>query len=162
MLVGHVTWQGRPPQPSTLQQLPITLTIKSGSSETNYPVQLTDSSGHWSAVISNIPPGPAVWRVKGPQFLANSGDFTVTSGPPYVINVEMGTMRTGDCFEDNVVSVRDVARMRNTYGKSQGDPGYDGRADFNGDNLVDITDFNLLKSNFGSGGAPSVRPTGSK
>src|SRR5205085_1885026 len=41
-LVGHVTWQ-QVPQPSTRSVLPITLTLKLGtSSETNYPVQNTD------------------------------------------------------------------------------------------------------------------------
>lgn len=43
--------------------------------------------------------------------------------------------------------------MKGTFGKSVGDPGYDGRADFNGDGLVSSVDFTLLKVNFGTGGA---------
>ena len=32
------------------------------------------------------------------------------------------------------------------------------RADFNGDNLVSVSDFNLLKRNFGLGSTPPLRP----
>jgi hypothetical protein len=40
----------------------------------------------------------------------------------------------------------------------QGDPSYDDRADFNGDFIVNISDFNLLKQNFGIAGAPPRVP----
>lgn len=40
----------------------------------------------------------------------------------------------------------------------EGGPSYDDRADFNGDNVVTSVDFNLLKSNFGQGGAPPISP----
>src|SRR5690349_1714257 len=32
-LTGHVTWQGRPPQPNVLQQLPLTLVLQSGATQ---------------------------------------------------------------------------------------------------------------------------------
>ena len=38
---------------------------------------------------------------------------------------------------------------------------YDPRADLDGDNTVNVSDYNLLKSNFGSGGSPPLLP-GSK
>src|SRR5206468_2712110 len=44
IVVGHVTWQGRPSQPNAAQQLPITLTVRSGALEINYPQQTTDAS----------------------------------------------------------------------------------------------------------------------
>ena len=50
--------------------------------------------------------------------------------------------------------------MKGTFGKGSGDPGYDDRADFDGNLLVNATDFILLKGNFGQGGAPPVGPTG--
>src|SRR5207244_11268299 len=37
MVVGHVNWQGRPAQPNSLQQLPVSLTLRSGTTEVNYP-----------------------------------------------------------------------------------------------------------------------------
>jgi hypothetical protein len=68
-------------------------------------------------------------------------------------NVEMGMMRAGDCNNDNVVSVLDFNILKATFGKTQGDPGYDARADFTGDNTVNISDFKLQKGNFGQGEA---------
>ena len=71
-------------------------------------------------------------------------------------------MKTGDCNNDNVVSIQDVGIMKATFNKSFGDPGYDDRADLNGDNTVNISDYILLKGNFGAGGSPPIRPGNSK
>jgi hypothetical protein len=122
MVVGHVTWQGRPAQPNILQQLPISLTVKSGSVEVNYPLALTDPSGFFT-VSTTLPNGTYNWRAKGPTFLANAGSLTLSGASPQ--HVEMGLMRTGD---------------------------------LNGDNVVNSTDFSLLRNNFGFGGAPPLRP----
>ena len=149
-LTGHVTWQGRPAQPDPLQQLPITLTLRSGAPDFNYPVQNTDNRGFFT-VTTNIPAGAYNWRVKGPKFLANAGSMTLAAGSN---PVEMGLMLTGDANNDNIVSAVDYTTLRVSFGKGIGDPGYDDRADFNGDNRVNTVDFTLLKTNFGRGGAP--------
>ena len=73
----------------------------------------------------------------------------------------MGELRTGDANSDNVVDVLDFTILKGTFGKTEGNPGYDPRADFTGDNIVEVTDFNLLKGNFGQAGAEPlglVRP----
>ena len=150
-MVGHVIWQGRPAQPNALQQLPITLTLKSGTTEVNYPVQTTDSYGFFT-VTTSLPNGSYTWRVKGPKYLANIGVVSLTGSPS--TSVEMGLMRAGDCNNDNIINVIDFNILKATFGKGQGDPGYDQRADFTGDNTVNILDFNLLKGNFGQGGSP--------
>src|SRR5205823_9322567 len=79
IVVGHVFWQGRPAQPNALQQLPISLTIKSGTTEVNYPFQNTDSSGFFT-VTADLPDGVYNWRVKDPKYLANSGSLTFVRG----------------------------------------------------------------------------------
>ena len=38
------------------------------------------------------------------------------------------------------------------------DPGYDGRADYDGNDTIGLTDFTLLKTNFGQLGADPIRP----
>lgn len=166
-LVGHVTWQGRPAQPNALQQLPITLTLKLGGTEVNYPSQSTDASGYFTVSVSGLPPGIYDWRVKGPQYLANSGnvdfgfpilDFGTDLNNPKSVSVEMGIMRAGDCDDNNVVSVSDFNILKGTFGKAVGDPGYDGRADFTGDNTVNITDFGRQQNHFGQSGAPPLGP----
>lgn len=157
MVVSHVVWQGRPGQPNPLQQLPITLTLKSGDNEINYPAQTTDMSGYFT-VTAPSDVGSYRWRVKSPMYLANSGTVGLMGAP--TTQQEMGLMRAGDANNDNVISALDFNILKGTFGKSVGDPGYDDRSDFTGDQAVNITDFNLLKGNFGQGGAPPILPTG--
>jgi hypothetical protein len=155
-LSGHVTWQGRPAQPHALQQMPITLTLRSSTIEVNYPAQNTDASGFFTVPVSTMPSGAYNWRVKGPKFLANAG--TVTLSGAASTQQEMGLLRTGDADGDNRVTATDFIILKNTFGKGQGDPGYDDRADFNGDQVVTSGDFTLLKATFGMGGAPPIGP----
>jgi hypothetical protein len=68
----------------------------------------------------------------------------------------MGLMRAGDANDDNLVTANDFIIVRNSYGLGNGQPGYDDRADFTGDDQINIIDFNLLKVNFGLGGAPPL------
>ncbi len=157
---GHVTWEGRPAQPNALQALPISLTLKSGATEVDYTGLTTDSSGNFSVNVGALPGGVYSWRVKGSKFLANSGSFALVTQTTN--NVEMGLMLTGDCNNDNTVSIVDVGILRATFNKSSGDPGYDDRADLNGDLTVNVSDYNLLRANFGRGGAPPIRPGAAK
>jgi Dockerin type I domain len=150
--VGHVTWQGPPPQPDVRQQLPISLTLRSGASEVNYSPQTTDASGFFSYTVASLPPGEYEWRVKGPKYLANCGIVTLTGSG--VTPAEMGLMRVGDANNDNVINAMDFTILKSTFGKSMGDPGYDDRADFNGDQVVNTADFTLLRGNFASSGCP--------
>src|SRR5207247_7877070 len=124
--VGHVTIQGRPAQPNALQSVPVTLTLKLGTTEVNYPSQNTDASGFFTVTYSG--PGTYNWRVKNPQTLANSGSVTLPSGG--TTQQEMGLLREGDANNDNCVSSQDFTILKNSFGKSVGDPGYDARADF--------------------------------
>ena len=164
LLVGHVTWQGRPDQPHPLQQLPITLTLKTGATELSYPGLTTDASGYFRVEGGDLPGGVYSWRVKGPHgtpdtnttpgFLANSGTLTWPDGGSLV--VEMGVMRAGDANNDNIVEVVDFNILKGTFGRSVGDPLYDARADFDGSQTVEVVDFSLLKGNFGQSGAPPL------
>jgi photosystem II stability/assembly factor-like uncharacterized protein len=154
-LIGHVTWQGHPAQPNPLQQLPVTLTLKLGTSEYNYS-GTTNGNGTFAMPVGSVPGGTYNWRAKGPQFLANSGTVTLSGAP--TTNVEMGFMRTADANNDNVVNAVDFNILKLTFGKSIGVLGYDERADFTGDQAVNVTDFNLLKVNFGQGGSPPIIP----
>ncbi len=155
-LAGHANWQGRPPQPDPLQQLPVTLTLKSDTTEVSYPSQTTDGSGNFSVSVGGLANGAYSWRVKGPKYLANSGLVTLNGDP--ITSVEIGLMRVGDANNDNYITISDFNIMKVTFGKGCGDPGYDDRADFTGDCFVNISDFNLMKRNFGQEGAPPISP----
>jgi hypothetical protein len=169
-LVGHVIWEGRDPQPSAKQSLPITLTLKLGSNETNFPVQNTNTSGYFTINVGNMPLGNYTWRVKGPNgtpntntvpgFLAITGTLTLAGASS--TGVEMGVLRAGDANNDNVVDVIDFNIMKGSFGLVNGAPGFDPKGDINGDDVVDILDFNLIKGNFGQPGAPPLGPTRGK
>jgi hypothetical protein len=154
IIQGHVVWQGRPAQPNPLQQLPVTVTLKSGVLEFNYPAQTTDANGSFTLDTGSIPFGNYQWLVKNPQFLANTGNVTLSGNNT---NVDMGLMRAGDANNDNNVNIVDFALLKASYGMSVGDPGYDARADFTGDNVVSLPDFNWIKVNFGTSGETSAR-----
>jgi hypothetical protein len=154
VLIGHATWQGPPGQPDPRQQLPITLTLSLGNTETNYPAQNTDAQGFFTVTVSNLAAGTYTWRAKGPRYLSNSG--TVSLSGAAVTRLEMGLMRAGDANNDNLVGAADFAIVKRAYGTAEGDPAYDARADFNNDRLINTVDFTLLKANFGSGGASPI------
>ncbi len=162
VLVGHVTWQGRLSQPNALQQLPITLTLRSGSNEINYLQQTTDARGFFTVTAPSYP-NNYQWRAKGPKYLANAGSLGLQVGrwkswEVQTTQVEMGLMRVGDANSDNLVNASDFNIVKRTFGRSSGQQDYDDRADFNGDQLVNIIDFNLMKVNFGLAGAPPLNP----
>jgi Dockerin type I domain len=156
MLVGHVIWQGPPAQPNARQALPISMTLQleSGGPIHEYASLNTDSSGVFTAT-GDVASGSYYWWVKGPKYLASSGSVALTRG--VTSTIEVGSLKVGDCNGDNAISVVDFSIIKGTFGKTQGDPGYDARADLNADNLVTAVDVTLEKTNFGQAGAPPVR-----
>jgi hypothetical protein len=106
-------------------------------------------------VTTGLPDGSYNWRLKGQLNLANSGSLTLSASTS---STDMGMQRAGDATGDNLVSAQDFSILKNTFGKSEGQPGYDDRADFNRDDVVNSGDFSLLKGNFGQGGASLTCP----
>jgi hypothetical protein len=155
VLQGHVLLQGRPAPPNPAWSVPVTLTLRpsGGGPDTEYTGMTTDNSGYFT--VSAPGPGTYDWRVKNPQALANSGSATLGTG---TTTVEMGTLREGDADDNNCVNAVDFGILRNSFGKSSGQPGYDPRADFSGDTAVNSTDFSLLRATFGQCGALPVGP----
>lgn len=123
------------------------MTLRTGSSEVDYPAQLTDASGFFTVTVSGLANGSYSYRVKGPKYLAKSGTVAMSGGPQ--TNVDIGLMRAGDANNDNLVNVLDFNILRSVFGTGFGNAGYDDRADFTGDRTITILDFNLVKSNFG-------------
>jgi hypothetical protein len=76
--------------------------------------------------------------------------ITLQAGPN---TVDFGILREGDSSNDNYVTLLDFSILASTFGKGQGDIGYDDRADFNEDNYITLLDFSLLAMNFGQSGA---------
>jgi hypothetical protein len=156
VLVGHVTWQGRPAPPNGLNQLPLSLTLQNGSTTATYANQTTDASGVFTVSVGTLPNGVYSWWAKGPQSLATSGTVSLAGAASSLL--DLGTQRTGDVNADNVVDTIDFTLQRNIFGKVCGDPNYNANADLNGDCVVDTLDFTLLRGNFGASGAPPLTP----
>jgi hypothetical protein len=152
--VGHVTWQSIP-QNNTRSILPITLTLKLGSGEANYPQQNTDASGFFTVSVGNLAPGTYSWRAMGPDgvsgangspgFLANCGQIVLTGAQR--TDAELGTMSGGDADNNNIINALDFNIVKLDFGISDR-----WRADFNNDGVVNSSDFNILKVNFGHAG----------
>src|SRR5205823_2869771 len=125
ILVGHVNWEARPPQPSQLQALPITLTLKSATTEVNYPTQLTDQYGFFTTTLGSLPNGTYTWRSDDatsdqhpPNYLADSGTVDLTGAP--ITNLDIGLMRTGDANNDNRIDISDFNMLKVSFGLSCG------------------------------------------
>jgi photosystem II stability/assembly factor-like uncharacterized protein len=160
LLIGHVTWQGRPAPPNSRLQVPVTLTLKSGATEVNYEPQYTDPYGFFTVTVSGMT-GPYSWRVDdattslhSARYLANLGAINLNGDP--ITQAGFGVMRAGDATNDNIVNSSDFVIVRNSFGCSPIQ--CDERADFNGDTLVNSGDFNLLRTNFGTSGSPPLGP----
>src|SRR3989344_5923263 len=58
----------------------------------------------------------------------------------------------GDVDGNGIVNILDFQLLSNSFGRSQGQTGYDARCDFDGSNSVNILDFQVLSNNFGKTG----------
>jgi RHS repeat-associated protein len=149
---GHVLLAGRPGPPDPRWVIVVTATLASATGTCLDFTTLTDSSGYFT-VSQELAPGDYQWRIKSSQSQANSGNVTLIAGSNLI---EMGTLRMGDTNGDNCSNVVDFTVLRNTFGKTLGQPGFDDRADFDGDGLVNISDLTLLRAAYGRCGAPPI------
>jgi hypothetical protein len=168
LLVGHVTWQGRPAQPNPANILPITMTMRyQNGSTTNYTGLTTDASGFFTVPVGSLPNGTYTWRVKtaqvgasqsdyNPGFLSTSGQLVLGGGP--VTNVDMGLQLSGDSNNDDRVTAVDFIAVKLSFGQQPGQPNWDRRADFDGNDRITAVDFVQLKINFGHNGSPPIGP----
>ena len=162
-LVVHVVWQGiaQPSSRNTTETITTTLRLVGGGPDIEYGPIATDATGFYTIPVGTVPNGTYTIRAKGPRNLSSGAATcdTVTLTGAAVTNKDLGTMRAGDALSTggnfNVVNASDFTVLKNTFGKSYGQPGYDARADFNNTDNVDASDFSLLKGNFGAAGCPN-------
>ena len=157
VLVAHMTWQGiaQPSSRNSTMTLTLTLRLVDGGPLITYPNLTTDASGFLTVPVESLPAGTYNYRAKGYKNLARGGQVGLAGDP--VTNVEMGTMPAGDAVENNLVDAIDFSLLRNQFGHCE-QCLRDSRCDFNNDDVINATDFTLMKGNFGLGGAPPVSP----
>ena len=150
VLTGTATMQGRPVPPDSSWNVPLLLTLSRPNERGPAYVfgTASDDSGAF-AMPDAVAPGRYRLRLKGLHTLRNFLPITLTHG---LNSANVETLLEGDARNDNRVDVRDVSLLAAAYGKSQGQPGFDPRADFNEDNTADAADLALLQTNFGRRG----------
>ena len=101
------------------------------------------------ATISGIPPGTYLMAVKTTNHLQRVQTVVLADGP----NTEtVAELLAGDADDSNTVTLVDFSILSTSFNLGTGDPGFDPRADFNGDGVVSLVDFSLLSTNFNIGG----------
>jgi hypothetical protein len=62
--------------------------------------------------------------------------------------VDMGTLLEGNANDDIIINISDFGVLAVSYMKTDGQPGYDARADFDRNGIINISDFGLLAVNY--------------
>ena len=62
--------------------------------------------------------------------------------------VDMGTLLEGNANDDPIINISDFGILAVSYMKTEGQPGYDPRADFDRNGIINISDFGLLAVNY--------------
>lgn len=105
---------------------------------------------------SVLPAGAYDLRVKGRSTLAvlvpnvSMPETASNSTGPAIVNIAPGQLRDGDIDSNHIVDRLDLLALKGSFGRLAGSPGYDHRADFNQDSLVDSQDFSRLAQSYNS------------
>lgn len=114
---------------------------------------LTDTTGTF--VISNITAGTYDVGIKSTRSVSEM-EFNVAIASTTV--VDFGTMRVGDCNNDDYVTISDRTLLYGAWGTQPGDLKWKANADFNNDGYITISDRTLLYGKWGHFGDLTVYP----
>jgi len=149
-LVGQAEMQGRSTPPDASWSVPLLLTLsRPGERGAAYVYGTMSNESGVFPVPGVAAPGNYRVRVKGLHTLRNLSPTALSGGAN---TADMETLLEGDAINDNRVDVRDVSAVAAAYGKSQGQAGFDPRADFNEDDTINDADVSLLQANLGRRG----------
>jgi hypothetical protein len=128
--------------------VPVTVKFFSTSNVLKYTFELTASNEGGTAVVlvDDIPSGTYNITLVSPHCLTNIKRNVDIAG--FYNDVDMGTLLEGDSNNDGQIKIADFGILKEAYGKSQDDAGYDERADFDRNGRINIADFGLLALNY--------------
>jgi hypothetical protein len=150
LLTGQTVMQGRAAAPNAAWSVPLLLTLgQPGERGPDYVFGLqSDQSGAFAMPGVAAPDGYNL-RLKGLHTLRSLLPRTVAGG---LNAMNWGTLLEGDVYNDNRIDGRDVSLLAAAFGKTQGQPGFNPRADLNEDDTINNADVNLLRANLGRRG----------
>jgi hypothetical protein len=129
---------------------PITFTFRPTNGGAPFTKTVTlAADGAYS--LSNIPAGTYILAIKGSKWLQRDVNVDTTGGDVSGVNA---TLLPGDVNNDNKVGILDLGLLADSFGKSQGQAGFNPNADLNCDGKVSLVDLGLLADNFGKQGDP--------
>ncbi|MCX6590774.1 MAG: dockerin type I domain-containing protein [Acidobacteria bacterium] len=123
------------PAPGVTLVMPLETQLPAGSTLLLYKVDTT--TGRLVPAPRVSPPGGQVEGVVDPTGL--KATFTGISGFSTVVGL-FPSGRPGDLNNDNQVNCEDIKIIRDSWNKRQGQRGFDDRADFNKDRVINLLD----------------------
>lgn len=145
-LNGIVQLQGRPSPLDEKLQVPIVVKIYSASNSTLVGTYNVTTSRNGRFVITGITPGTYHIAIKNSHTLQRVKLSQILVA--YNNEITFDPLFEGDADNDNQIDNTDLTILTNSFNKGPGDPGYDIRADFNGDTYVELSDFSLISNNY--------------
>jgi hypothetical protein len=120
-------------------------------SENYYLSVYSDSNGVFNS--ENVYPGLYTLRFFSPQhkyLVIKIPGVSVAAGE----TTDVGTviLTAGDANGDNTVNIFDLVLLAKSYGRAQGQPGYNNYCDFNGDTVIDFKDLIILAKSYDMSG----------
>jgi len=118
--------------------------------------EITDQYGRFVADVPTVLNGTydIVVRVRG--FLWREYD-RIAVGANVAAGVDFGTLEPGDIDYDGDIDAHDVQLFVAAFGSRSGESGYNAYADADGDGVITLLDFSLLRSSYGRSSPTTVR-----
>ncbi len=139
----------RPPEgwevPITIKFFNPGADVMTGSPLYEFSLNTTKSDG-MAISQCTVAPGTYDVTVVSEHTLINVKRNVVISTPSTA--VDMGTLLEGNANDDIIINISDFGILAVSYMKTEGEPGYDARADFDRNGIINISDFGLLAVNY--------------
>jgi trimeric autotransporter adhesin len=114
----------------------------------------TDGGQTWDQTLAASVPNNGSATVRLPNVGTTEARIKVAAvGNVFfdVSNTNFTIRLTGDLNDDGVVDCADLGIVRNAFGRTLGQPGFDPRADVNGDNIINIRDLAYVSQRLPAG-----------
>ncbi|MDH5781611.1 MAG: hypothetical protein OEZ07_03460 [Dehalococcoidia bacterium] len=148
--MGHLPDYDRPDEgwvvPITIKFLSPGADVLSDSPVDEFIVTTTKSNGTATCQCTGVMPDTYDITAVSEHILMNVKRDVIISSPSTV--VDMGTLLEGNANDDNIINISDFGILAVSFMKSEGEDGYDVRADFDRNGIINISDFGMLAVNF--------------